>query len=73
MQTLFYGMLYKEKSGKKNEAIQSAVFSVKNMFNKDFDPVICFKEIRKPKERINDIKPLLEEFKENLNADVCLG
>ncbi|MEA3496133.1 MAG: PD-(D/E)XK nuclease family protein [Bacteroidota bacterium] len=66
MQTLFYGMLYYEKTNNKNEAIQSAVFSVKNMFNKYFDPVISFKEKRKPKERINDIKPLLEEFKENL-------
>ncbi|MDR2496246.1 MAG: PD-(D/E)XK nuclease family protein [Tannerellaceae bacterium] len=65
MQVFMYAMMYDRLAAGGSTAIAPAVYSMRSIFSDDFNPCILMGSGR-GKERLDDIRPLLESFEESL-------
>ena len=68
MQTLFYGMLYQHKYPDKKERIIPGLYNSKELFSKGFDIRLEIQSGKGKYQKINDMAPYLDAFKNELKG-----
>ncbi|WP_186758510.1 PD-(D/E)XK nuclease family protein [Echinicola salinicaeni] len=68
MQTMIYGMLYQEKFPGNRLALKPAIYNLREIFSKDFNPYLQLKEGRGKAKEIDDYRDYQEEFEEGLKG-----
>ncbi|WP_215224811.1 PD-(D/E)XK nuclease family protein [Echinicola shivajiensis] len=68
MQTMIYGMLYQRKFPENRLALKPAIYNLREIFSKDFNPYLQLKEGRSKAEEVNDYRDYQEKFEQGLKG-----